>query len=146
MGEIIEIDEEVGLFEYRIRFSVTNEKRYVSVDPESRELFLSTDTLQVHPMACPFLRQKGKGPMICAVHASRPDLCRSYACFRILVFDTQGNKIGRVQDASRILITRDTNLANLWSASVVTSKIKDEQQWEANAERILAQAGYRVVR
>jgi len=93
MGEIIEIKDELESFLYRIKFSVTGEERIVSIDPDKQDLFRIQDIRIYQPMACPFLREAGNKKYICSVHASRPDLCRQYACYRILVLDTLERKI-----------------------------------------------------
>ena len=93
MGEIIEVLEELDPFFFRIKFTVTGEERCVSVDPDKRELFHLQDNKKLMPMACPFLRQTSNKKYVCSVHLSRPELCKRYSCYRILVPDSQEKKI-----------------------------------------------------
>ena len=146
MGEIIELKEEFKPFSLRIRFSVTGEERVVSIDPEKRELFRSQDIQSQRPMACPFLRETGTKKSVCSVHSSRPNLCRQYACYRILVLDTQGKKVGKVAAASRYFSSMDDNLRALWNRVIAGVAIPDETCWEEHVEQVLSPAGYRVVR
>jgi len=146
MGEIIEIREVTGPLEFRIGFSATGEERMVTVDPDKRDLFLSKDTVTERHIACPFLREKVPGTVICTVHDSRPDLCRQYSCYRILVLDPEGKRIGRVHDASRYFTSSDDKLRELWKNEIAGREIADESLWEEEVSRIIVQAGYRVVR
>ncbi|MHB8162840.1 MAG: YkgJ family cysteine cluster protein [Methanoregula sp.] len=146
MGEIIELKEEFEPFSFRISFSVTGEERIVSIDPEKRELFRFQDIHSQRPMACPFLRETGTKKCVCSVHSSRPDLCRQYACYRILVLDTQEKKIGKVAAASRYFSSMNDDLRTLWNREIAVIAILDETCWEEHVEQVLSKAGYRVVR
>jgi len=146
MGEIIELKEEFAPFFFRIRFSVTGEERVVTVDPEKRELFRFQEIRSLRPMACPFLRETDTKKCVCSVHSSRPDLCRQYACYRILVLDTQERKIGKVAAASRYFSSMDDNLRTLWNRDIAGVAIPDETCWEEHVEQVLSHAGYRVMR
>jgi uncharacterized protein len=146
MGEIIEIREVGKDGSFRIGFTVTGEERNVSLDPEKRELFQVQDIRMSRPMACPFLREDGKRKFVCSVHASRPGLCRQYSCYRILVLDSKGNRIGKVTDASRHFTTADAELRRIWDREVAGAAFMDEDGWEEHVEQVLTGAGYRVVR
>jgi len=146
MGEIIEIHEMLDFVSCRIGFSVTGEERIVSVDPEKRELFHLQEIRTLRPMACPFLREEGNKKFVCSVHTSRPELCRQYACYRILVLDSLENRIGKVTDASRYFITADADLRRLWNREIAGVAIPDEKCWEEHVEQTFTRAGYRVMR
>lgn len=146
MGEIIEILEELNSGSFRIRFSVTGEERVVSVDPDKEELFHLHDDKLLMPMACPFLRKTRNKKYVCAVHSSRPELCRCYSCYRILVLDSLERKVGRVTDASRYFITEDADLRRLWNQKIAGVTIPDEKCWEDHVEQTLIRAGYHVIR
>lgn len=146
MGEIIGIREKTGPFSYRIWFTATGEERTVTLDEDKRELFTGEDITKIRPMACPFLRQSAPGRFICTVHDSRPELCRQYSCFRLLVLDLQGNRIGRVMEGTRYFTTGDSRLSELWKHEIADVHISDDDAWEKFAATILARAGYRVIR
>ncbi len=88
MGEIISIMDAPCGGRFTIGYSTTFEERTVRLDPDKEELFYSAP--RVSGLACPFLRKRGEATCICTVHASRPDLCRQYSCFRILILDFEG--------------------------------------------------------
>jgi Fe-S-cluster containining protein len=101
MGEIIEIQEEVTPGSFRIKFTVTGEERLVSIDPEKSELFRVPGSRTQQLMACPFLQKTGNKKFACAVHGSRPELCRQYFCSRTRQSDSPENVIGSGIDAFR---------------------------------------------
>ena len=146
MGEIIEIREELKDGSFRIGFSVTGEERIVSIDPEKRELFHLAEIRTLRPMACLFLREDGNKKFVCSVHTSHPELCHQYSCYRILVLDSQENRIGRVTDASRYFTTADADLRRIWNREIAGAVIPDEETWEEHVEQTFTRAGYRVMR
>jgi Fe-S-cluster containining protein len=95
MGEIISIQEQIHPYDFRIGFT-NGEERVVSVDPDKRVLFRDQQQKKRKSIACPFLRVQSPREHICTVHATRPELCRSYLCSHILILGREGNKAGRV--------------------------------------------------
>lgn len=146
MGEIIELREVMDNGSFRIGFSVTNEERTVFLDPEKRDLFYRETIHIVRPMACPFLRQTPDKKFVCSVHTTRPELCCQYSCYRILISDSRGKRLGKVTDASRYFTTTDADLRMLWNKEIAGIAITNEDDWELHVETILTHAGYRVIR
>jgi len=146
MGSVIGIREQTGPFEFRLWFTITGEERHVRIDPDKRDLFSSQDILKKRPMACPFLRERKDGTVICTVHQTRPGLCRQYGCFRILVCGRRGERLGRVMDNTRYFTTMDHELRTLWDKEIAPISIADEACWEEEVDLILSAAGYRVLR
>ncbi|MDP3563676.1 MAG: YkgJ family cysteine cluster protein [Methanoregula sp.] len=146
MGEIIEIRDELDPASFRIGFSATGEERIVSLDSEKQELFRNYDIRTTRPMACPFLRENASKKFVCSVHRSRPQLCYQYSCYRILVLDSTGNRIGRVTDGSRYFTTDDAALRKVWNRDIAGLVIPDEGDWEEHVEEVLTHAGYRILR
>lgn len=145
MGEIISIREQIGPCEFRIGYT-NGEERTVTVDPDKRELFCAQKPSGKLPAACPFLRVRGLRERICTVHASRPELCRGYSCYRILVLHPDGSIAGRVPAGSRSFIPGDPTLFDLWCNEIRNSMIPDEEHWEAYVENMFTRAGYRIIR
>jgi len=146
MGDIIGIEERIDAARFRIRFFVTGEERLVTLDPDKASLFCSQDIEKIRPMACPFLRFPEPRQACCTVHQTRPDLCRQYACFRILFLDGKGIPVGKIPDGSRMLSTQDASLRTLWLQKIDGIDIPGESVWEAYVDEIFSRAGYRVVR
>ena len=74
----------------------------------------------------------------CTVHHSRPDLCRQYACFRLLILDRQGDHIGRVQDGSRFFSTMNADLRGIWQNEIAGVDIPDEAAWEEHVADVFS--------
>ncbi|MDO9324134.1 MAG: YkgJ family cysteine cluster protein [Methanoregula sp.] len=146
MGEIIEIREELDSCSFRIGLTVTGEDRIVSLDADKQDLFRLTEIKTVRPMACPLLRKDGNKKFVCSVHASRPELCRQYSCYRILILDSGNNRVGRVADASRYFTTTDARLRKIWDGEIANRVIPDERCWEEHVDQTLTRAGFRVER
>jgi uncharacterized protein len=146
MGEIIGILEQTGPSVFRIGFAATGGGQAVTIDQDMQALWSREDIRMTHPMACPFLREDGQGAVLCTVHDSRPELCRRYSCFRILVLDGNGKKIGRVMDGSRYFVSPDATLKKMWDQECSGLDIPDEACWEEAVENRLVSSGYRVVR
>ncbi|MDD1684245.1 MAG: YkgJ family cysteine cluster protein [Methanoregula sp.] len=145
MGEIISIQEQIRPFEFRIRF--TNcEERIVTVDPDKQELFGDQGQPVEKSISCPFFRRTETREGICTIHASRPELCRSYACFRILILGPDGNKTGRVPVGTRSLVTAERALLALWDTEIRDVFLPGEDEWEECVEGIFTRAGYQVIR
>jgi Fe-S-cluster containining protein len=143
MGEIISIREKTGDSEFRIRYT-TGEERDVCLDPDKKDFFFTKAT--PNTMACPFLREERQGRSLCTVHHSRPDLCRQYSCFRILVLDAQGNRVGRVLDKTRYFSATDPRLHEIWNAQCKVLDIEQDFQWEDEVGKVFTRAGYFVVK
>lgn len=144
MGEIISIREQTGNTRFRIGYSATMEERDVILDPDKQDLFFSTRPKT--SMACPFLREQESGRVICTVHHSRPDLCRQYSCFRILILDEEGRRAGKVMDRTRYFTTTDPGLRAIWQKECRLPDAMDERLWELEVEYIFTRAGYCVIR
>ena len=145
MGEIISIQEQIGSYEVRIRYT-DGEDRIVSLDPDKQELFHDQKAREKKSLACPFLRLQVPHKRICTVHASRPELCRMYLCSRILVLRKDGKKAGRVLHGTRVFTTEDGALLDLWCRTIRDTPIPDDNQWEKKVDDIFTRAGYRVTR
>ncbi|OPX62020.1 MULTISPECIES: YkgJ family cysteine cluster protein [unclassified Methanoregula] len=145
MGEIIRIRDRIGQWEFRIGFT-NGEERIVSIDPDKRDLFRIREETDKKTIACPFLRKQPPEKRICTVHSSRPELCRAYICSRILVLNTNGKKAGRVPDGTRIFVTEDRFLLDLWNTTLRNVQTRDEEEWERIIEDVFKKEGYTVIR
>jgi uncharacterized protein len=144
MGEVITILEKTGETEFRIGYSTTLEERIVTLDPDKQVLFFIKNAMST--MACPFLREIAPGRVICTVHSSRPELCRQYSCFRILILDANGKFMGRVIDKTRYFTTMDPHIREIWQRECQPLEIREDTVWEEEVGMIFTRAGYRVVK
>ena len=144
MGEIISIQEKTGAAEFRIMYTTPGVEQLVTLDPDKRDLFFKNPPLS--RMACPFLRDLDPGRVICTIHNSLPDLCRQYSCFRILIINAEGKRVGRVRDRTRQVITTDPKIHELWQRECRLLDSADEEDWEEEIGKILTRGGYHIVK
>jgi hypothetical protein len=143
MGRIIGIGDRIGSLDFRLRFTVTGEEQTVSVDEQMQHLFLEQDITRIRPVACPFLRRIAPERFACSIHATRPYICRQYACFRIRVLDRNGQQAGKVSDGSRYCQTADPGLRRIWKDRIEGKDLPD-REWEDFVRSVLGTEGYLV--
>jgi uncharacterized protein len=77
------------------------------------------------------------------VHLSRPEICREYECWRLLILDHTGRRVGRIRYI-RSLISDDALLTKIWEDCIEGQREPDDRKWEDEMIRILRRAGYTV--
>ncbi|NYT05567.1 MAG: YkgJ family cysteine cluster protein [Methanomicrobiales archaeon] len=134
----------------RHTFVVTNhysgEVKEVRVDPDKIALFEDTQSIASLPEACPFLRfSPESGKAWCTVHATRPEICRDYCCWRLLILDAAGQRAGRVL-YQRTFLADAPALSRIWEEMKHEVQGLDDSAWDEAIVRTLVAAGYRVRR
>ena len=118
----------------------------VTVDPDKRGLFDDRSIFGKLPHTCPFFRHRpGSELAYCTVHLTRPEICRDYGCWRLLILDHRGRRAGRIKYI-RTLCSDDTFLTELWEQCIEEHREPDDRIWEDRMIRILQKAGYSVRR
>jgi Fe-S-cluster containining protein len=146
MRDVHEIIEERGNYTFVLYNNYTGDKNEVRVDPDKIALFEDVSSLEGHPHACPFLRfDREGGKAWCTVHLTRPDLCREYCCWRLLILDSQGKRAGRVMYQTTFLPDNDT-LRRLWEEMEPNLSGLAGTEWDDALIRMLTASGYRVRR
>lgn len=146
LGPVHIITDPPGGFSFIVTNNNTGEKTEVTVDPDKRDLFQDRKIFDTVPDACPFFRYSdGNSEAFCTVHQTRPAICREYRCWRLLILDHRGNRVGRIPYI-RSLVTDDPQLRNLWDRCIEHLDEQDDCVWEDRMIRILVRAGYAVRR
>jgi hypothetical protein len=70
-------------------------------------------------------------------------MCRSYGCWRILIFDSGGKPVGRIT-GPRILRTKDERLKCIWAERIEQLDPSDQERWDSMMEDILLEEGYSI--
>jgi len=142
------VETDLGNLRYIVRNRYSGERTTVMVDPDKTALFLNKDletsTFADRPEACPFFRfiqEEEKG--YCCVHASRPEICRDYGCWRILILDSDGRRAGRIME-SRHLSSDDPILLAIFAERSHDLKHLPDSDWDDAVMRMLGSAGYTV--
>jgi uncharacterized protein len=144
LGLVHIIQEDYGNYRFLVKNQYTGEKTAVAVDPDKILLFCDRSIFRERPEACPFFRfnpavEKG----YCTVHLTRPEICRDYGCWRILILDADGKRAGRIM-CRRFLASEDEALTRLFEVQVNHLVVADDTEWDEQVIRVLVAAGYTV--
>jgi uncharacterized protein len=144
LGLVHTIAEEYGNNRFLIRNQYTGEKTAVAIDPDKVSLFCDKSIFQGRPEACPFFRyDRASAKGYCTVHQTRPDICRDYGCWRVLILTPEGKRAGRIM-CQRHLASEDDALTRLFEEQVNHVVEPDDTLWDERVIRVLVMAGYTV--
>lgn len=146
LGLVHTIREQRGDNEFLVNNEYTGEKTLVRIDPDKAVLFTNRNIFATLPDTCPFFRFEpvtGKG--VCTVHLTRPEICRDFFCWRLLILDGTGRWAGRIM-YQRYFCSDDPVLTRIWNERVRALDEPDDTAWEEKMVRILTEAGYVVRR
>ncbi|RQD79527.1 MAG: YkgJ family cysteine cluster protein [Methanocalculus sp. MSAO_Arc1] len=138
------MEKDYGEQRYLIRNCYTGERTAVQISPGLLHRFLDDETSGERPEACPFFRfdpDERKG--YCCVHLTRPAICRDYGCWRILISNADGERLGRIM-GSRHLSTEDPKLLALFRDETAALSPLPDSDWDDAVILILRRAGYTV--
>jgi Fe-S-cluster containining protein len=144
LGQVHEIKEDLGDYHFLVNNRYTGEKTLVTIDPDKILLFLDKSIFGERPEACPFFRYRHetrKG--YCTVHLTRPEICRDYGCWRLLILDSAGKRAGRIMER-RFLASEDEALTRLFEDRINCMPEMDDEAWDREVIRVLVEAGYTV--
>ena len=150
LGQSITIERQLNDRDYFCRSKIDNTVFPVQVDKvfqeEIADEYLAGETARPEPekKPCVFLRKDpGNGGTSCAIYASRPKVCRDFRCYRMLIFDKEGNACGKVI-GKNTLRSEDPALQKIWNEQVAGLPTADTPAWNGRVREILAGSGYRA--
>jgi Fe-S-cluster containining protein len=144
LGLVHFIEDDYGDFRFLIYNKYTGEKTPVTVDPDKRDLFLDKSIFKKMPDACPFFRYPpGSDKAFCTVHLTRPEICRDYGCWRLLILNSHNKRAGRIM-CQRHLASDDEALTRLFEEQINHLTESDDAAWDEKVIPILIRAGYTV--
>ena len=144
LGLVHTIHIDYGNYRYLIRNQYTGETTEVSIDPDKISLFADTSIFSERPEACPFFRYDAPAAKgFCTVHLTRPEICRDYGCWRLLILDGLGRRAGRIM-GRRHLASEDAALARLFEEEINRLVEPDDAAWDRHVIEVLVRAGYTV--
>ena len=144
MGQVHTIKEVRGEYEFLVDNTYTGEKTIVIIDQDKHHLFFDKSIFQEQPEACPFLRYRSDDrKAYCTVHLTRPEICRDYGCWRVLILNSRGVRAGRIM-YQRAFFSDDADLTRLWMMCIDPLTEPDDAIWDEEVTRILVNAGYSV--
>jgi Fe-S-cluster containining protein len=145
MQDVHRIIEECGDYTFVVHNHYTGDRDEVRVDPDKIALFEDRSSIEGLPGACRFLRFDTAGKAWCTVHQTRPDICREYSCWRLLILDSEGKRAGRVMYQT-MLVPDNEALGQLWEKVQPRLEGLCGTEWDDEVIRILTASGYRVRR
>jgi len=146
LGHVHSILESYGNYRFLIYNQYTGEEIPVEVDPDKREIFEDKSIFSTLPDACPFFRyQPGSELAYCTVHLTRPEICQDYRCWRLLILNHNGRRVGRIR-CIRTLSSDDPHLTRVWELCIENNAEPDDAVWETGMIRILTRNGFTVLK
>jgi uncharacterized protein len=145
LGLVHTVQEEYGNYRYLVCNRYTGERTPVTVDPDKIHLFNDRSIFAERTEACPFFRYDRAGAKgYCTVHLTRPEICRDYGCWRVLILDAEGRRAGRIM-CQRFLASEDERLTRIFDEQVNAITGQDDTAWDERLMRVLVAAGYTVL-
>jgi len=142
-GEFIKIERQLTSRDYYCRYGIKNEfflahieADYANSQPPSLK--------EGEPVkGCPFIRKNQIGSGIaCAIYATRPQICRDFRCYRMVIRHRDGYECGRIMGRNE-LKTTDESLKQIWKERVSRQlPSHDDPRWEKAVIDALALHGY----
>jgi Fe-S-cluster containining protein len=144
LGLVHSITEDRGDYTFVVFNRYTNESNVVVVDPDKHALYDDRRIFDKLPEACPFFRhQPGLEKAFCTVHLTRPDICRDYNCWRMLILSRTGQRAGRIM-FSRYLCSEDPFVTRIFAECIDPVHEPDDTRWDDLVIRVLTERGYTV--
>jgi Fe-S-cluster containining protein len=152
-GAFIRIERQLNDRDYYCRYSLSGDLFPVHTDAEYADEIAdkyveNSGTAQEGKKPCPFLcRNKKSEGFVCGIYATRPPVCCDFRCYRMLIYNREGQRVGRVIGAGRIS-TSDAQLAQVWNEKIATLSHEhppgaSDPAWEKKVIEILAEHGFR---
>ena len=88
--------------------------------------------------ACRFMRKKAGGAgTVCAIYSSRPKVCRSFTCYKMVIRNSEGKACGRVIGRNT-LRSENPHLLDIWTREIEPLPHGDPAAWAARVTAVLA--------
>jgi hypothetical protein len=146
MGQVLSIREDYEDHTFLLYNCYSAEKTHVRVDSDKQALQEDMSIFIEWPDSCPFLRSDpSKGRICCTVHLTRPEMCRDFGCWRILILDPNGRRAGRVM-GKRHLTDEDPGLYTTWRQHLDQAGDMSDAEWDRDLEVLATRLGYRVMK
>jgi uncharacterized protein len=152
-GSFIRIERQLNSRDYYCRYSLSGDLFPVHAEGEyageiAERYSDETGSAAEGKKPCPFLcRNKNGAGFVCGIYSTRPPVCREFRCYRMLIYNPEGQLAGRVIGAGQISTT-DESLAHVWEEHVAGLPHEhppgvNDPVWEKKVTAILAKHGFR---
>ena len=142
-GEFIKIERQLTSRDYYCRYGIKNELFLAHIEGDFGDSQPPSSKDSETVKGCPFMRKNpaGKG-FACAVYATRPQICREFRCYRMVIYHKEGHECGRILGRNE-LKTSDESLAQIWK-EYITPRLPhpSDTLWDTAVTEALADHGY----
>jgi hypothetical protein len=142
-GDFIKIERHLTHRDYYCRYGIKNEMFLAHVEGDYTVSYPTDSTGEKPVKGCPFLKKNLSGDgFACAIYATRPQVCKEFRCYRMLIYDHEGHECGRLM-GTHDLRTKDKTLARIWKEEVAPIHDPRDSRQEKRVIDILAAHRYR---
>jgi len=140
-GEFIKIERQLTSRDYYSRYGLKNELFLAHIEADYADM--QPPYSKEGEKGCPFIRKNQNGSGIaCAIYATRPQICREFRCYRMVIYNSAGHECGRILGRNE-LKTNDEPLARIWKESIAQRLPHHSyMRWETAVIEALADHGY----
>ena len=123
LGAYIKIERQLTEQDYYCRNGITGDVFPVHVQPEfadeiDGEFTSGKGGTSGSRTGCIFMRKNPERPgTVCAIYQTRPQICREFRCYHMVISDSHGNVAGRMVGRTDIQ-TADPVLARIWNDEI----------------------------
>jgi len=141
-GDFIKIERQINYRDYYCRYGIKNEIFLAHVEGDYT-VSSPTDPGEEKPAkGCPFLKKNLSGDgFTCAIYSTRPQVCKEFRCYRMLIYDHVGHECGRLM-GTHDLRTTDKTLEKIWKEEVASTPGLRDRKQEKQVIDILAAHSY----
>ena len=142
-GEFIKIERQLTSRDYYCRYGIKNELFLAHIEPDYADSQPPASKEGEPVKGCPFIRKNQIGSGIaCAIYATRPQICREFRCYRMVILHRDGYECGRIMGRNE-LKTTDESLKQIWKERISRQlPSHDDSRWEKAVIDALALHGY----
>jgi len=141
-GDFIRIERPLTGRDYYCRYGIKNELFLAHIEGDFVDSHPPDSNEGKPKKGCPFLQ---KNPSVegftCAIYATRPQICREFRCYRMLIYHPDGHECGRILGQTD-LKTTDETLERVWREEIAALPSHDAARWEKSVIAALAVHGY----
>ena len=142
-GAFIKIERQLTSRDYYCRNGIKNEIFLAHIEGDYADSHPPGSQDGEPAKGCPFMRKNPDGNgFACAIYATRPQICREFRCYRMLIYTRDGQECGRIIGRSD-LKTADETLVQIWKKQIASLPHSDDARWEKSVIESLAAHGYR---
>jgi Fe-S-cluster containining protein len=142
-GDFIKIERQLTSRDYYCRYGIKNEMFLAHVEGDYIGSYPSEPKEGKQVKGCPFMQKNQSGDgFACAIYATRPQVCKEFRCYRMIILDRDGHECGRIMGRNQ-LKTIDETLEHIWDEEIAPLPYREGTRWVKLVIDALAVYGYR---